>query len=653
MKNLINKYLDRPISGKKASGKNLPAACAAAAAFLILTAAVFGLFGAYTHTDREVLYLTPLLHDAKGWQFYTLENGIRKSLTVEDIRERKPEEIYYLSRILTREIENSGYTFLRLSPNRPCAVFLDSKLLYTTCPDTVLSMEELAFPDRYEALPGQGEAVRCTLPAHFAGKTLTIATVTVSTEYGPSLPGIQLSSGAVEFENAMAVTGGEMIPAAGFAATALLLTAVWLFAFLQKVYHYQILLPVAMALLQAFSHLRQFELLSVSSTVFNHPLVRFIPTVSLLLPLIYLLLQFRDRRSRLLLGCLLGLSTVIAFLSQSEGLIDGLSFSGILPTQNESFYCPLILLLVLSLREAKLGNTEMRIFLTGLGASVVSLILLYIGSTLGQGYYAAQIATVLKSIPDHSSSIFLDQCAVILFLLSALIGLRKIIRYTMQIHTDLALQTERSNQLDRQLSAQKEFYDSRLSHEKEIRSLRHDMRGHLNTLATLLDNDRLTEARNYLNGIAEYHNRQATEIYSDNPYINAVLQNYTVKCLENRIKLICHIGVGDEELPATELCLILNNALDNAIEASMTLPEPERQIKVQAAVRQNLFLLRISNPFHGSLQTENGLPVTTRHGKEHGYGLSNIRQAAERRGGSMECHMEEGYFMLDVEFPII
>ncbi len=652
MKNLINKYLDRPISGKKASGKNLPAACAAAAAFLILTAAVFGLFGAYTHTDREVLYLTPLLHDANGWQFYTLENGIQKFLTVEEVREQKPEEIYYLSRVLTREIENSGYTFLRLSADRPYAVFLDSELLYTTCPDTVLSMDELSFPDRYEVLPGRGEAVRCTLPAHYADRTLTIATVTVSTEYGPSLPNIQLSSEAVESEIAMAVTGGEMIPAAGFAATALLLTAVWLFAFLQKVYHYQILLPVVMALLQAFSHLRQFEFLAAFSTAFDHPLVRFIPTVSLLLPLIYLLLQFRDKRSRLLFGCLLGLSSVIAFLSQSEDLIGGLTFSGILPAQNESFYCPLILLLVLSLREAKQGNTEMRLFLTGIGISIAVLTLLYIGSTLGQGYYAAQIATALKAIPDHSSSIFLDQCAVILFLLSALIGLRKIIRYTMQIHTDLALQTERSNQLDRQLSAQKEFYDARLSHEKEIRSLRHDMRGHLNTLATLLDNDKMTEAKKYLDGLAEYHNKQASEIYSSNPYINAILQNYAMKCLENRIKLICHIGVGDEELPATELCLILNNALDNAIEASMTLPDPERQIKVQAAVRQNLFLLRISNPFHGSLQTENGLPITTRHGKEHGYGLSNIRQAAERKGGSMECHMEEEYFMLDVEFPI-
>lgn len=634
--------------------KNLLTACAAVAAFLILTASVVGLFDSYTHLDRDALYLTPLLHDANGWQFYTLEKGIRKPLTVEDIHERKPEEIYYLSRVLTREMEDSGYTFLRLSPNRPCAVFLDSELLYTTCPDTVLSMEEFSFPDSYEGLSGQGEAVRCTLPAHFAGKTLTIATVNTSMEYSPSpsLPGIQLSSEAVESEIAMAVTAGEMIPAAGFAATALLLTAVWLFAFLQKVYHYQILLPVAMALLKAFSHLRQFELFVDFSTAFDHPLVRFIPTVSLILPLIYLLLQFRDKRSRLLLGCILGLSSVIAFLSQTDGLIGGLSFSGILPPQNESFYCPLIFLLILSLREAKQGNAEMRLFLTGIGASTVGLILLYIGSMFGQGYYAAQIATALKSIPDHLSSLFLDQCAVILFLLSALIGLRKIIRYTMQIHTDLALQTERSNQLDRQLSAQKEFYDARLSHEKEIRSLRHDMNGHLNTLATLLDNDRLTEAKKYLDGIAEYHNRQASQIYSSNPYMNAVLQNYTVKCLERRIKLICHIGIGDEELPATELCLILNNALDNAIEASMALPEPERQIKVQAAVRQSLFLLRVSNPFHGSVQTEDGLPVTTRHGKEHGYGLSNIRQAAERRGGSMECHIEDGYFMLDVEFPI-
>lgn len=626
--------------------------CAATGAFLIIAAAVFGLFSTYTHTDREPLYLTPLLDDAKGWNIYTVENGTQEQLTIDNIREAGPEKTYYLSRALTQELEDGGYTFLQLSSSLPCAVFLDDKLLYTTCPDSVLSFEQVVFPDEYEGLSERGESVRCTLPEHFAGRKLTIATTTGRSEYDPSMPGILLSSEAIESEYNMTTVSSEMIPAAGFAAMALLLIAVWLFSFWQGVCHYQVLLPVTAALLQAFSHLLQFEFLSASSTTLDNPLAQFIPALSLLLPLVYLLLQIKEKRNRILFGCILAVSSVTAFISPVAGLFGGLPFYSSFLANNQIFYFPLTALLILAVPEAKHGNTELRLFLTGLGITIFCIVALYVGSLFGTGYYADYISAVF-GLPEPVSSAFFGWCAVILFLLSALISLYKSIRHTVQVHTDLALQTERSKQLDRQLSAQKDFYDARLSHEKEIRSLKHDMNGHLNTLSMLLSNDRLEEAKNYLNGIAAYHSEQTSKIFCSNPYMNAVLQNYEAKCLEHHIELVCHIGIGDHELPATELCLILNNAFENALDASLTLPEADRQIKVQAAVRQNLFLLRVSNPFHGNIKTDNGLPVTTKRGKEHGYGLSNIRQAAERRGGSMEYRMENGYFLLDVEFPII
>ncbi len=312
----------------------------------------------------------------------------------------------------------------------------------------------------------------------------------------------------------------------------------------------------------------------------------------------------------------------------------------------------MIALLIFAVLETRHGNTELRLFLWGLGAAIAGIAALYVCSRFGRGYYADMIVLILESVPERAPFAFFDWCAVILFLLSALIGLHKIIRHMAQVHASLALQTERSKQLDRQLSAQKDFYDARLGHEKEIRSLRHDMNGHLNTLAMLLGDGRTAEAKRYLDGIAEYHNGHSSELFSSNPYVNAVLQNYSAKCLEHHVKLVCHIGIGDLELPATELCLILNNALENAFEACMKFSETERQIKVQAAVRQHLFLLRVSNPFQGSVKTENGLPVTTKCGKQHGYGLSNIRQAAGRRGGGMEYHIRDGYFVLDVEFPV-
>ena len=116
--------------------------------------------------------------------------------------------------------------------------------------------------------------------------------------------------------------------------------------------------------------------------------------------------------------------------------------------------------------------------------------------------------------------------------------------------------------------------------------------------------------------------------------------------------MVCHIGIGDEELPATELCLILNNALENAVEGSLTTAEGERIINVQAAVRQDQFLLRVSNRFEGCLTTADGLPVSTKEGEGHGYGLSNIKQAVERKGGQMEYRVWDGYFVLDVTLGV-
>ena len=52
-------------------------------------------------------------------------------------------------------------------------------------------------------------------------------------------------------------------------------------------------------------------------------------------------------------------------------------------------------------------------------------------------------------------------------------------------------------------------------------------------------------------------------------------------CKKQQIELDYHIGIGDEELPVTELCLILNNALENAVEASLTMPEGERRLSAR------------------------------------------------------------------------
>lgn len=621
--------------------------------FLLFSVSIFRLLDSYSHIKKDMLFLTPVFSDANGWHIYTLEEGVRRELSTEEMSTLVPGKTFYLSRILTQEMEESGYTFLLLDSLRPCAVFLDGELLYTTCPDVAIQMDAVTFPNSYTGLSARGESVRCTLPMPYAGRTLTIATTQIDLEYASPMPGVKLSSQAVDSELVLTAAADELLPAAGFAVLALFLTGIWVFACFQEIYDYPSLLLIATMLMQSLSHLRQLDFILPSSTAMDSPLALFIPTMELCIPLFWLLLQIKEKRYRRIFCSILGICTCISLITPVARLFGGLPFYSHFLEANTILYCTVISLLIIAVLEARAGNTDFRQFLLGLGIVVSGIAILYVCSLFGTGFYANLIANIFGLMfVYHDAFPFLHWCAIILLALCAFLFLSHILNRTLQTHTDLLLQQERAKLLDSQLSVQKQFYEAKLSHEKEIRALRHDMAGHLNTLGRLLNEASPAAAKHYLDGVAEYHNEQISKLYSANPYINAVLQNYAAECFKQHVELICHIGIGKHELPVTELCLILNNALENALEASLKLPQSDRKIKVQAAVRQNLFLLRVSNRFDGHLSEECELPLSTKEGTEHGYGLSNIRQAAERRDGSLEYYVRNGYFVLDVTLSV-
>ncbi len=623
---------------------------AAVLLFVLLTVWMIGLLFDIARPKTEELALAPTMGDARGWELYTLESGNRMEISPEDILSLEAGSVIYLSRTLTKEQEDAGYTFLMLEFTRPCAVFLDEDLFYTNCPKEDTRFDAVTLPKDY-TVPAfaPGEEVRCSLPAHYAGRRLTIATTHMPESGTPS---VILSSHARHFDYLTTGTIHELMPAAGFAVLTLLLSGIWLFALFQGIFDYPSLLLIFAALIRMLSHLRQFQFFSPISYAIDSPFALFIPIIEVMLPCIWLFLQMKDHKNRLLFGAILGFSAAVSLIFPIGGLFGGLPFYSSFLANNLTLFFPLAALILFAVREAFQKRNHIFIsLLSGLGITACLIAVLYVGSLCGEGFYADQISIILN-ISDSMVALFLYWSAVILFLLSTILALYQIIRRIADMRTDLVLQTEYARQLDSRLLAQKDFYEARISHENALRSLRHDMAGHLNTLAVLLADDKTAEAKKYLDGIAKYHKEQASELFCKNPYMNAILQNYAGKCKKEQIELDCHIGIGDEELPATQLCLILNNALENAMEASLTMPEGERIIKVQATVRQDQFLLRVSNRFEGCLTTADGLPVSTKEGAGHGYGLSNIKQAAERRGGQMEYRVGDGFFVLDVTLRV-
>lgn len=216
---------------------------------------------------------------------------------------------------------------------------------------------------------------------------------------------------------------------------------------------------------------------------------------------------------------------------------------------------------------------------------------------------------------------------------------------TTRKHLELKASSDR---LTFEKEAQQRYYETQLHNQEELHRMKHDMDGHLTTISRLVEGDNKDEAVRYLADLGNYTVSHQETIYSDDPYLNAVVTNYATVFAENSIPFEHDIQLGRMELHHVEICLALNNALQNALEASLKLPPEQRYVKLQVKAKQNHLLFRLANRFHGELIADGGLPCSTKEGIGHGYGLSSIRNAAESLGGFAVYKEEDGLFVLDV-----
>lgn len=206
----------------------------------------------------------------------------------------------------------------------------------------------------------------------------------------------------------------------------------------------------------------------------------------------------------------------------------------------------------------------------------------------------------------------------------------------------------RSQQSELILQEQKNTLEAQLDSQKNIRKMKHDMKGYTATLSGLLTNRKVDEALTYLKGVEEEMDT-LTGQFCANPYINAVMSHY-FRAFENMgAECKAEILIGDEELPYMELCQILSNGLENACNALNELEKEKRKVSVQMRYNKNYLLIRIRNRCRDDLYVEQGeMPATDMEGKDHGFGLATIKEVAERLDGESFCYTENGNFVLNV-----
>ena len=203
----------------------------------------------------------------------------------------------------------------------------------------------------------------------------------------------------------------------------------------------------------------------------------------------------------------------------------------------------------------------------------------------------------------------------------------------------------RQNAILQQMELQKAFGEKTIVGDEELRRFRHDYRNHMIVVNAYLHNGRVGEASAYLAAISTRVEGVLNKIVTGNYVADAILNHKAVAAAEDNITITFDGAVPDSGIHSEDLCTILANLLDNAIEACRKLPAGQRRIAVKGTPFHETFLLHVENP-----TTLDALPAKTtkRDTRNHGIGLKNVERTAKQYSGSLTCTVENHVYAADV-----
>lgn len=186
---------------------------------------------------------------------------------------------------------------------------------------------------------------------------------------------------------------------------------------------------------------------------------------------------------------------------------------------------------------------------------------------------------------------------------------------------------------------------------RQVRGWRHDYRNHINNMKIQLANENYGELETYLDQLAEDLDTVDTVIKTGNVMADAILNSKLSVAEKMKVKINVKANIPENLLLSdVELCSVLGNMLDNAVEACSKLPEEERFIRVYIGKLKGQLYLSVQNSA-GGVRKEKGFYLSTKEG-EHGYGLFRIDRVAKKYGGFVNRQNEEGVFATEITLPI-
>ena len=200
-----------------------------------------------------------------------------------------------------------------------------------------------------------------------------------------------------------------------------------------------------------------------------------------------------------------------------------------------------------------------------------------------------------------------------------------------------------------ELEIKQAYYMDRMRNEDRVRSIYHDLKNHLLVLQGQSENNQIVKdsVQELQSQIQEYESFHHT----GNEFLDIIIRDKARTAQAKQIDFSASVSFEDGFfIEPLAISTIFGNALDNAIEASEKLPPDRRLITVKSARVRDLLAVTVENNALPDIVPSKG--TTKDDTFAHGFGLSNIRNAAEKYEGQCSERFADGVFTLKIIIPI-
>lgn len=222
-----------------------------------------------------------------------------------------------------------------------------------------------------------------------------------------------------------------------------------------------------------------------------------------------------------------------------------------------------------------------------------------------------------------------------------------IMRFFKQTRQQLIMQSEQEV-LKTQLSAAQAHLAALKESETKTLIYCHDLHHHLDLINGYLADNKHDEAKKYITEVEKSIEYTETIKYCDNHAVNLILSSNIKRAKQENIVVESRVDITEDcHVSDIDLCIILSNAIENAINACMNIKDiNNRRINIICKSKNHKLFIQVANNFIGEVKFEEDMPIRTE--ENHGFGTRSIAATVQKYGGLCSFIAEDGVFKASV-----